>query len=201
MSLVPSRDSALVVRGTFSFTAKPKNDKEITDAYELEFCIPATFPHAIPEVKEIGGKISRDGKHHVNPDHTLCLGSPLRILSKISKQPTLVGFSESCLVPYLYAVSRKLQHGETFVFSELAHGEQGIIDDYMELFGLKTRDQVIQTLTLLGKKRRIANKKPCPCGCGRRLGKCSFNKKINKYRRLASMSWFRTHAFNIGRRM
>ena len=72
-------------------------------------------------------------------------------------------------MPYLYAVSKKLQYGGDFAFNELAHGELGIIADYCDLFGLKKREQVINVLELLGMKPRIANKKPCPCECGRRL--------------------------------
>ena len=198
MSIEPSRDSFIILKGVFSFRAKPAGGKEITDSYELEFTVPSVFPRAIPIVKEIGLRIPRDGKHHVNQDDTLCLGSPLRLMQKISEKPSLVGFSEKCLVPYLYAVSNKLQNGVGFAFSELAHGEPGIIVDYLDLLGLKKREQVINALKLLGVKRRIANKKPCPCECGQRLGRCSFHRKLNSYRNITPRSWFRTHATNIG---
>lgn len=198
MSLGPSRDSSIVLKGVFSFSAKFNGGTEITDSYQLEIAIPAVFPRAIPIVKEIGRRIPRDGKHHVNRDNTLCLGSPLRLMQKISEKPSLVGFSEKCLVPYLYAVSNKLQNGGGFAFSELAHGESGIIVDYLDLLGLKKREQVINALKLLGVKRRIANKKPCPCECGRRLGRCSFHRKLNSYRNITPRSWFRAHASNIG---
>jgi hypothetical protein len=194
MSLAPARGSKIVLWGTFSFSAKPKGGKEISDAYELEITINSDSPTVIPSVKETSNRIPKDVEHHVYSDDTLCLGSPLRLLEIISKKPNLVGFSENCLVPYLYAVSKKLQNGGDFVFSELDHGVSGIFDDYMDLFGLKKRSQVIQALRILGIKQRIANKKLCPCGCGLRLGKCSFNKRINKYRRLAPLSWFRAQA-------
>lgn len=193
MSIGPSRDSILIVKGVFSFSAKPREGREIIDSYQIEILMPAAFPAAIPKVFEKGVKIPRDGKHHVNPDGTLCLGSPLRLLKKISEKPNLVGFSEKCLVPYLYAVSNKLQNGGEFAFSELPHGDQGIIDDYLDMFKLKTRAQVIQTLKLLGMKRRLANKAPCPCNCGQRLGKCPFHLRLKQYRNIAPRSWFRAH--------
>jgi len=102
----------------------------------LEITVPAEFPKLLPTARETGGKIPRDGKHHVNDDKSLCLGSPLRLRLKVSGKPTLSGFAESCLVPYLYAVSYKLQNGVEFPFGELSHGEAGIIEDYMEMFGL-----------------------------------------------------------------
>jgi hypothetical protein len=197
MSLGPSRALAKVLRGAFAFSAAPKDGRKITGSFQIEITIPAAFPRVLPSVKETGGQIPCDGKYHVNPDKTLCLGSPLRILQKFSIMPTLVGFAENCLVPYLYAVSNKLQHGEDFSFGELAHGEKGIVEDYMEMFRLRTKLQVDNALLLLGKKRRIANKQPCPCECGRRLGGCPFHRKLNGYRKLAPRSRFKAHQKNL----
>lgn len=198
MALAPSRDSSLVLKGVFSFTAMPKGSHSITDSYQIQIAIPDEFPRAIPAIKETIQKIPRDGNHHVNFDGSLCMGSPLRLLKKLFEKPNLVGFSENCLVPYLYGVSYKLQTGKVFPFGELPHGDKGILEDYMVLFGLKKGDQVNQTLILLGMKERIANKKFCPCGCGHRLGKCSFRQKLNHYRKLASKSWFRGHQAELG---
>jgi len=198
MSLGPSRGAAMVLKGTFSFSATPKGGKKITDSYQIEITIPAAFPRVLPSAKENGEKIPRNGKYHVNSDKTLCLGSPLRLLHKIAINPTLVGFAENCLVPYLYAVSNKLQNGEEFPFGELAHGEKGIIEDYLGIFRFKTRSQVNNALILLGTKRRIANKQPCPCECGRRLGGCPFHRTLNDYRKMTSRSWFKTHQNNLG---
>ena len=198
MSIAPFRRRTLVLKGKFDFKAYIKRGPEIVDSYMLEISVPNEFPHAIPKVKETGRKIPRDGHHHVNPDETLCLGSPLRLLKKIQPKPNLTGFAEGCLVPYLYAVSHKIIHGENFIFSELAHGEPGIIDDYQDLFGLTSRSQVVDAITLLGIKKRLANKQPCPCGCGKRLGACPFHCKLNAFRKMAQRSWFSDHSNNIG---
>lgn len=194
----PCRDIRILLRGTFTFCATPVVGAKICDAYELEIEVPASFPRGVPKVKELSRKIPRDGKHHVNPDDTLCLGSPLRLLKKIAECPTLPGFAEKCLVPFLYAVSKKLLNGGELAFSELAHGEKGVVDDYMELFGLRSAEEVIRALELAGMKRRIANKRPCPCKCGRRLGCCSFHNKLNQFRGLAPRSWFKMHRRDLG---
>ncbi|MCK4356750.1 hypothetical protein KAW44_06690, partial [Candidatus Bipolaricaulota bacterium] len=111
--------------------------------------------------------------------------------------PTLVGFAEECLVPYLYSISHKLQRG-AFPFGELEHGKPGVISDYLDLFGLKSRAQVLRVLELLGMKKRLANKKPCPCGCGKRLGACKYHFKMAELRELAERSWFRQHLATLG---
>ncbi|MDD2318586.1 MAG: hypothetical protein PHO83_00885 [Geobacteraceae bacterium] len=194
MSIRPYRGDGFVIRGTFNFCGTPPNGIQICDSYELEIMVPTLFPKAIPTVKELSRKIPRDGKHHVYNDETLCLGSPLHLMKKIAERPTLTDFVETCLVPYLYAVTNKLQNGGDFVFSELAHGVDGIINDYMDMFGLKSKASVLKAIELLGFKRRVANKLSCPCNCGKRLGSCVFHKKLNGFRNIASRSWFRMHS-------
>ncbi|MDH4183339.1 MAG: hypothetical protein OEV92_03885 [Nitrospinota bacterium] len=192
MSTAPCSDAGIRLRGKFLFKANLSGN--IEDSYKLDIFVPDKFPQALPIVKEIGGKIPRDGNYHVNRDGTLCLGSPIRLLKKVHDAPNLTSFAEHCLVPYLYAVSFKLMHGGGFIFGELAHGDQGIIDDYSVLLGLKERRDVTQAIQLLGIKKRIANKRPCPCGCGKRLGACPFHHKLNEYRKMAPVSWFKLHA-------
>ncbi|WP_316348108.1 hypothetical protein [Desulfuromonas acetoxidans] len=197
MSTAPYSDAGVCLRGKFRFKADVKGGNEVEDFYKLEIVIPHKYPLALPRVKEIGGKIPRDGNFHINPDGTLCLGSPLRLLKKIYSATDFNVFIDKCLVPYLYAVSYKLMHGGKFVFGELAHGDQGIVDDYSDMLGLQERHQIAQSLRLLGMKKRIANKKTCPCGCGKRLGACSFHHKLNAFRDMAPMSWFRAHAMDL----
>ena len=192
MAIRPSMGDGLRLIGRFEFVAQHIKEGEIQDAFTLEIIVPNGFPKALPSVTETGGKIPRIGEFHVNQtDWTLCLGSPLSLLLKLSKKPTLDGFAENCIVPYLFAISRKLKSGGALPFGELAHGQAGILTDYAHLFGLKHVDKVKLVLELLGMKKRRANKFQCPCGCRRRLGRCQFNLRLREFRNLASRSWFR----------
>ena len=181
--------SSITLGGTFNFDAKWSN-QEINDSYELQINIPLKFPKELPNVIETGKRIPRDGKHHVNPNGDLCYGTPLRMLKILSEEPTLCGFAEKCLIPYLYSMSIKLKYGGDLPFGEVGHGKPGALNDYADLFGLKTSEQAQNALKLLSMKKRGANKKQCPCGCGNRLGKCVFHNKINEYRNLADRKWF-----------
>ena len=195
MAVRPSAGAACTLKGRFAFQASFRDKGEITDRYELSILVPSQFPGCLPQVIETGRRIPRDASYHVNPsDNTLCLGSPIRLMLKLSRKPTLTGFAELCLVPYLFAMSRKLQSGGPFAFDELQHGTKGILIDYADLFGLKTPEQARYALALLGMKKRRANKQPCPCACGKRLGRCKFNVRIRQFRQIASRSWFRTSA-------
>lgn len=195
MAVRPSVGGKLVLQGTFSFTARSSEGVEVTDSFALRIQVPRVFPRDLPKAVETLGRIPRRGEFHVNPDDdTLCLGSPIRLLTTITREPSLTGFAANCLVPYLHAVSRRLMSNEPLVFGELAHGQKGALSDYVSLFGLRHADQAMQALRLLGMRRRLANKQPCPCCCGRRLGQCEFNQRVAPLRWLASRSWFRTAA-------
>jgi len=192
MRAKPNVRAGLLLEGVFSFRVEVP--REITDSYCLRIDVPELFPAELPIVTELDFKIPRHESFHLNPDASLCLGSPIRILQKLSRRPSLVGFAESCLVPYLYAISHKLRFGGKLPFNELAHGKNGTLDDYIELFRLKTRSEAEAAIRLLAMKKRLANKQKCPCGCGARVGKCDFNWTLRKFRRLASRSWFRKHS-------
>lgn len=192
MDVCPTLESGLRIEGTFSFSAEWKGYGRLTDAFRIRITVPALFPRAVPIVHELDGRIPRTKQYHVNQtDHSLCLGSPLRLLRVLTAFPTFDGFSERCLIPYLYAVSRKLQWGGDFIFGELAHGQPGEVADYMEMFGLKNEFQIMYAIRCLGMKKRIANKLACPCNCGRCLGACRFNQRLRKFRFVAARCWYR----------
>lgn len=191
MAIRPSSDVHLRIKGTFSFAGDHPVHGHVSDAFSVQIDIPAAFPRELPEVTEIGGRIPRQGAFHVNGDGSLCLGSHLGLLLKLSEAPTLPGFAARCLVPYLYAISLKLQNGGKLVFGELAHYGPGMLHDYAQLFSLPTVVQARYALKLLGKKKRVANKLSCPCGCNVRLGRCRFNHRLLQFRNLASRRWFK----------
>lgn len=192
MSLQPIRDERVVLEGGFIFSAESNQYGRVTDSYKLRINVPSGFPKNLPAVYELAGRIPREDRYHVNPsDYSLCLGSRLRLLTTLARMPTLMGFAKYCLIPYLYAVSVKLRKGGEFVFGELPHGQRGEILDYVDLLGLRSTNQVLKTIWYLGMKRRRANKLPCPCQCGRRLGICPLNNRVRRIRQLAERSWFR----------
>jgi len=191
MAIRPSDDSCLLLEGKFGFRAQKDDLEPITDCYDLKISFPNKFPRALPTVYETASRIPRNGEYHVNYDGSLCLGSPIRLLMKLSRNPTYLGYASDCIVPYLFSISYKFKYGK-FPFGELPHGTPGELADYANLFGLKSIEQAKTAVRYLGMKKRHANKLPCPCGCGRRLGKCPFNNRLREFRLLAERNWFRS---------
>ena len=183
MRLRPSPVGLVRLEGRFWFYADFDGGPAIEDEYRLRIDVPLSFPDALPEVQELDSRIPRHVDYHVFSNGALCLGSPLRLyLVAREVAGDLTEFVRRGIVPYLYAASYREQTGGPYPFGELAHGRAGLLDDYADILGLAGHKQAVEALALLGFKRRLANKRSCPCGCGRRLGVCPFNEKVRTLR-------------------
>lgn len=184
----PQENGALKLSGYFHFNAT-YNGRDITDSYEIEIEVPDHFPVDLPRVKEVGGRIAEEFHHY--PDGTLCLGSPLRLALELGRDADLPKFVERFLLPYLYGFSYRERFG-SLPFDELKHGHEGIIQDLERILHVKGEKSCIELLRLAGCQRRKANRESCPCGSGRRVGKCH-NKLLNRLRsqmgRLSCRDW------------
>jgi hypothetical protein len=96
-------------------------------------------------------------------------------------------FVERCLVPYLYGYSY-FERYSNLPFGELSHGGEGVLQDLAELFGVH-KDMVAGFVRVAAMKKSVANKRPCPCGSTRRVGKCHHN-GINRLRERLGRHWF-----------
>lgn len=188
-------DGDLVIGGQFSFSASDaRGGPAVADTFAIELRVPPGFPTTPPGVRESAGRIPRT--FHTNHDGTLCLGSPLRLRMALRARPDLIGFVEGCLVPYLYGFVRH-ERGESLPFGELDHGDRGLLDEYRRLLRAPDDRACVELVALLGVRRRIANKRACPCSSGRRVGRCH-HRALNHLRRAAPRSWFATAAASLG---
>lgn len=192
MSLRPAGRGWLRLEGVFEFRAHHPDHGRVEDRFEIRIDLPRLYPRELPRVREIGGQIPPHESYHVNPDGTLCLGSDLRLLDQVHRDPSLPTFASEVLVPWFFATSIRLDGG-AYVFGELAHGGKGLLDDYQALFGLDSPDQVREAVRLVSTRHRVANKRPCPCGCGRRLGRCDFRFQLSSRRKFADRKFFEEH--------
>lgn len=186
LSIHPSNPGELVVAGTIDFRTSHSSYGEFADSFAVELRIPSSFPRLLPAVRETGGRIGP--KFHRMDDGTLCLGSAIRLRIVTSKEPTLLGFVNRCLLPYLVGFSVHERTGK-MPFDELKHGVRGLLDDYRSILGVSDDSTCVGLLSLLRIKKRVANKKPCPCGSGKRVGRCH-NLTLNALRLIAPRNWF-----------
>ena len=193
MRIVSYAHTEISLAGHYHCRAQKEGHHEIDEYYALTIAFPSRYPHAIPSVTETAHLIERHEDFHTYKDGSFCLGSDIRIRAIISESPRLTDFAEKVLNPFLYSVSYKILYGE-FPYGDLAHGEPGLVDDYEQFFSVRGKRAVLDVLNALGRRKRVANKLPCPCTCRRRLGKCDFRFKLEEWRKLDKRSWFREHA-------
>ncbi len=178
LRLMPSIDGGVVLEGVIDFTASADGCRTITDSYEISLRIPEAYPSELPVVHETGDRIPTD--FHKLEGNALCLGSPFRLWLLTKQDPSLLNFIERVLVPYLYGYSLR-EAGEALPFGELRHGTPGLVDDLGEMLGTSDSTVAAAYLQVVRQKKRIANKRPCPCGSEVRLGRCH-NRKVNALR-------------------
>lgn len=162
------------VYGNLPFRATYENTR-LEDEYVIELLIPRRYPHVVPDAKEVGGRIPKS--FHTNGNNTLCLGAPIKVKKAFSKNPTLDGYIENCLIPYLFSHSFNEKRG-TMPFGELAHGTKGIIQGYLDEF------QTTDVAVMLGLLKILTldtfpGYELCPCQSGERLFKCHGNKILD----------------------
>lgn len=193
LRIVPSLNGHLTVRGVLDFRAKARQGEEISDSYIVELRIRSGFPTDLPDVWETGGRVAAD--YHTLEDGQLCLGAPTEIRRRLKSNPTLLGFINKIVVPYLYGHAYFNKHAE-MPFGQLDHGVDGLRQQLAAMFGSHGGDGPEEFLRLTGMKKRDANKQPCPCGSGRRLGRCH-NRSVNRQRCRIGRLWFRAEYVRV----
>jgi hypothetical protein len=187
LRLTNATDGGVQIAGVLTFLAQQPGTECLQDEYHIQLVVPRAFPNAIPLVRETGGRIPPG--FHTLTDGSLCLGSPTRLRLHLVNDPTLLGFVERCIIPYLYGRTY-FERNKTMPLGELDHGTPGIRQDLALLFGTTRTGRVEDFARLTALKKRHANKRPCPCGSGYRLGRCH-HRHVNTLRRKLGRFWFR----------
>ena len=156
LSLRPQRDGTFVIEGDLEFQAQYPGRERIADSYKIRIQVPNNYPSELPTVRDLSGRIPK--RFHTNPDGTLCLTLPIQMHLTLRGDPSLTGFVDKCLIPFLYSFSHYDKYGE-MPFGELDHGRDGQIQGYQAILGVHTEDACLRMLYLLSQKRRVANKR------------------------------------------
>lgn len=140
-------------------------------SYRIKIIMPRAFPASLPRVYALDDSIPRS--YHTYNEGCLCLGAPLHLRSIVNRAPTLLGFFVGCVVPYFYR-HRHIQAFAKAPWGELDHHSPGLLQYYEGVLGTSDPRACIEFLRLGALRRRVANKQPCPCKSGLRLGRCHY---------------------------
>ena len=188
-------DEQLVLAGKYHLRAQLAGSQLVDRTYRLKLLCPRDYPKKLPTVVDEEEYFPRNQEYHTYGNGSFCLGSELKIKSLLKDDYSLSAFFDEIVDGFLYAVTHRIEYGN-FPYGDLDHGEQGLVDDYGEMFGISGKLAVIRALQALGKRKREANRLPCPCSCGLRLGRCDYRLVLNGFRNIECRRWFRQHIKN-----
>ena len=160
-------DGVWNIKGQLIFIASFA-EQIIEDEYSIHLVVPESYPDCVPVAYEIGNRIPRH--FHKYKDGNLCLGEPLAVWKTFSEHPTLLGFVQNNLVPYLYSFSYLCRNGR-LPFGELSHGELGRIEYYQDLFNVRSEHSLFGLIAILAQGEYRGHIQ-CPCGSKQRLRLC-----------------------------
>jgi len=159
-----SDNGAVVVRGMYGV------DGASTDRYNLEIILPHDYPHSLPQVREVAGRIPRTQDRHVNPEGTLCLGVPEQVWIELDGDCSVPKILDGPIRNFLIG-NGLFEVGEPWPFGERPHGGAGVLEFYKEQLGTDDPAKVFNFIRALA-KGSVRGHWLCPCGSGRILRKC-----------------------------
>ena len=162
-------ENETTLSGMVPFEASADGLETINESFEIELIIPHDFPNTLPRVKEIGGQIGA-GYQHRNADGTLCLAVPIEQRRVFLEQPSLLGFLNRLVIPYLYGYCYWRKHGR-HPFEEAAHGYEGILRHYIDTLHLRDELDALSVVCFLF-EHGYRGHHECPCGSGLRARAC-----------------------------
>lgn len=169
LSNLAELDHETVLSGTLPFEASADGLEPITDKFEIELGIPHVCPDRLPRARETAGRIERIYPH-INGDGTLCLAVPVEQRRIFFEQPSLIGFVNRLVIPYLYGYCYWKQHG-WHPFDEQQHGQEGIVQHYIDTLHLADELAALAVVCFL-LEHGYRGHHACPCGSGLKVRKC-----------------------------
>ncbi|HBI74028.1 MAG TPA: hypothetical protein DDY59_12695 [Lachnospiraceae bacterium] len=155
------------IQGILDFSGRGKNEL-IEDSFEILILVPESFPSLPPSTKEVGGRIPTT--FHQFKDGLLCLGAPLYIRMTFFQNPSLLGYIEDLVIPYLFSFCYYRKFGK-MPFGELSHGVKGIMEYYRDLFA-SGDDMVVLDFLKIQAEDSYKGHHNCPCGSGKIIRRC-----------------------------
>ena len=172
LTTVTTTEETTTLSGLLRFEAIADGHNSLIECFQIDISIPETYSECLPQVRETENKVDRDYEH-INKggdnDGTLCLAVPVEQRRVFLEQPTLLGFVNKLVVPFLFGYCHWKKDGR-YPFGTTEHGHKGIVQHYMDILGLPNESDALAVVSFL--YGGYSGQLPCPCGSGKRARKC-----------------------------
>lgn len=143
------------------------------DSFTIRIIIPKAYPHRLPALFEIAGKLEHVADRHFNIDESCCVCSLQEADITSQRGITITSFIEKYVVPFL-ANQLYFENKKEWANGDYAHGVPGIFQYYSEVLKIEDFNEVLQILNIFKVKKFHTNEK-CFCGSEKKLKYCHKN--------------------------
>ncbi|MES9937205.1 MAG: SEC-C domain-containing protein [Sedimenticola sp.] len=169
LAVIAECGDEVIISGSLPFEASVDGLDTISDTFDIELTIPTGFPDHLPWARETSGRIE-SVYGHLNSDGTLCLAVPVEQRRIFLMQPSLLGFVNRLVIPYLYGYCFWKKYGR-HPFGEADHGYEGILRHYMDTLSLSNEVKALSVIAFLF-EHGYRGHHECPCGSGKKVRAC-----------------------------
>ncbi len=141
--------------------------------YSIEIELLNDYSDSVPLVRETGGKIKRDGEHHIWTTGNCCLFVEEETFRFYPKETTIVDFIQKVVKGHFINQKYFELEGKWYD-GDRSHGIDGKLEFYKQ--ELKTNNNVlIYSFIHSLAKDKMRDYQICFCGSKKKLGNCHFN--------------------------
>jgi len=162
-------DFGITLSGDLAFEVSASGCPTLSDKFEIAIFIPKEYPEKLPLVWSDGCRIRKDFEH-INSDGSFCLAVPIEERSTFDRSPTLLGFIDNLVVPFLYGYAYWEKFG-AMPFDERSHGAAGLLEYYLDIYSTSNKVTVLKGVYGLVRFGYKPHEK-CPCGSGKKVLRC-----------------------------
>ncbi len=162
-----AKEKTLILAGEI----KLKQEDEILDVYEAEIIFPNNYPHGVPLLREVGGRIPRVLDRHTTKNGFCCLCVRGEYRKFWKQGDSIVDFINKLVIPYLANQSYYERMGE-WSGEEYSHGVKGTIEFYKDALDVEDEKIIILFLEKIINGEKIGRNEKCFCGSNKKIKKC-----------------------------
>lgn len=139
--------------------------------YQVKIVFPNGYPLNIPVLIETSNKITRHVDWHISEQGVCCVGTIAKQHREMSDGITLISWLDKFAIPYFANHIQRLELG-SYANGEFAHGLEGILEYYKELFQTLDANSTLDRLRQIAGLNSYSKNALCFCGSGKKYKRC-----------------------------
>ena len=165
------------IQGTFIMD-EAYNGVHFVEEYHIRIDL---VNYEVPFITEIGEHIDKKYQHKYG-NNGLCLGITTEILTNCCTNNIfdLLLWFDNFVIPYFFSYEYYNLTGK-YPFGERSHGNQGILEYYMDIFNLQNINQAYNFIKFASTLKQYRGHFLCPCGSNKKIRNCHKNELIKTF--------------------